>query len=181
MLKPMPVLMTVGLDNHLFSFESARLKPNECFGWRVTPFRNKYNKRQRLMGFLQTALKQYREKINMLFHAQHGERSISKTIYFLSHRLGISVLISTIRTEFKSEVMVHVIVKWCTENFTTHYKKALVSPNENLPNKRKLTSKWSTIASINSSQNGGFASKDPDIGWKSRTGLLKTRQYIIIL
>ena len=40
--------------------------------------------------------------------------------------------------------------------------------------KQMLTSKWSIIDSINSSQNGGFASKDPASGWNSRIRLSTT-------
>ena len=35
----------------------------------------------------------------------------------------------------------------------------------------KSTSKWLTIASISSSEKGGFASNEPPTGWNCRRGL----------
>jgi hypothetical protein len=41
-------------------------------------------------------------------------------------------------------------------------------------------SKWVTIVSMNSSQNGGLASNDPDTGLNSRIGLFLELKKIIL-
>ena len=43
----------------------------------------------------------------------------------------------------------------------------------------KSLSKWVTIASMSSSQNGGLASKDPETGLKSRIGLFRVNKTLM--
>ena len=63
----------------------------------------------------------------------------------------------------------HIIIIFCINNRSLGW---LLCDSLNKW-KQTLTSKWSIMDSINSSQNGGFASNDPVSGWKSRSGLSK--------